>query len=246
MENPMHRIRIAALLGGLAFLGGCAAEEPLCTEEGCWVCDGLGCREVNQAGVCTTTADCPEGYLCSAGACRPPEDLCRFDHECGAERVCVDGRCTRACEPDGTDCPEGQRCEAGRCVEVPPGGSCSADTDCPDGLVCRAGSCQEACGPDVACPDGQVCYGGACVVDDRPRPFCASDDDCRTGHVCVDGVCRTPCTTDETCAQFDAQFNVCLDGLCVTPNEATSDCRVSADCAEGRECRDGICRLARR
>ncbi len=240
------RITVLAAIAAVASWtqAGCAAEDPICDEAGCWVCDGLGCREVDLATACTAAADCPEGYLCSAGACRPPEDLCRFDYQCGSGRACIDGRCLQGCNESDRPCPTGQRCEAGRCVEPPAGGSCRADEDCGEGLVCRAGVCQEGCRRDAECPDGQICYAGACELDDRPRPFCSSDADCRTGHVCVEGVCRTPCVIDDDCARFDAQFNICLDGYCVTSNEVTSDCRVSADCADGRVCRDGVCRAS--
>ncbi|MFW5875850.1 MAG: hypothetical protein ACOCXM_03875 [Myxococcota bacterium] len=203
---------VLLLLAGAGALG-CGGEERYCDATGCYYCDGLGCRPVDDdpdpagdAGsvptTCTTDEDCGADARCSAGECRAEDELCQFNHECGAGRLCIDGRC---------------------------GDECATAEDCSDGQVCEAGAC--ICDS----PDG-------CSVDDHPEPFCQADDECQPGHPCEGGICRTPCDTHEDCQRFDVQFNYCLDGYCATTNEVTSNCALTIDCPTGKTCLDGICR----
>jgi hypothetical protein len=214
---------------------GLVCRDGLCTPDD-RSCGRLGCS-------CAETERCSAGYTCVEDECRPNEDVCQFNHECGVGRVCLDGTCHERCETDA-ECPTGQQCgDEGVCRDVPPmTGQCASNDDCDAGQVCLDSVCIDGCERDGDCGDGRYCNEGLCEVDDRPRPFCLSDDECQPGHPCIGGVCRTPCDTHDECLRFDVQFNYCLDGFCATTNEATSDCSTSLDCGMGRECIDGICR----
>ena len=207
--------------------GMCVPDDSSCNTEGC---DCAGART------------CGGSLVCSADECRVPADVCRFNHECGDRRICLDGRCSVRCLED-MDCPDGQSCESAICRDLPPPtGECRVDADCGDGRACREEVCEDSCTTDSNCAEGDYCREGVCELDDRPKPFCERNADCEAGHPCVGGICRTPCTTSDECLRFDVQFNVCQGGFCVTTNEVTSDCLTSEDCDGEKDCIDGICR----
>jgi hypothetical protein len=88
---------------------------------------------IEQAGGCTTDAQCANGGVCVNGACI-------FARACAVE----------------ADCPNGYTCTNGRCVVKPTGTTCSATTEC-NGLVCTGGQCV-ACTPGgTECGSGYVC-----------------------------------------------------------------------------------------
>lgn len=211
--------------------GVCVRDDAACGDEGC---------------ACEADGVCAEGLVCAQGQCRPPEETCQFNHECGpGEVVCIDAGCAPTCSST-SPCPNPtlQQCVDGICESVtPPKGQCVLNEDCGSAAVCIDSSCYSACDDQNPCDSGLYCDDGACVVDSRPKPFCQDDDDCQPGHPCVGGICRTPCDTHMTCRTFDVQFNFCSDeNFCVTTNEATSNCLNSLDCATGSDCIDGICR----
>ena len=210
-----------------------------CVATACAVPDDRSCGDTGCS--CVDTGVCDAGFTCLGGECRADEDVCRFNTECGAGRLCVDGRCTTECGAD-VPCAAGSRCEDGYCREVPPvTGECTADSECDTGEICFDSSCVAGCTGDAECGEGLYCDSGRCRVDTRPRPFCSTDADCR--FRCVNGVCRTPCDTSTECARVDVQFSICLEeNYCATANEATSDCSTSENCAAAKECIDGICR----
>jgi hypothetical protein len=224
--------------------GECERSED-CGDPGLICRDGL-CepddRECGDAGCdCSETGACSEGFYCIDGQCRSEENVCRFNTECGPDRVCLDGECAAECGPDRA-CPQGQQCEEGICRDLePPTGECTENADCGQGGVCVDSTCYDACEAHADCGDGRYCRDGVCRIDDRPHPFCAGDADCQPGHPCINGACRTPCDTDEECLRYDVQFRVCLDGFCATTNEATANCTTSEDCSSGAECIDGVC-----
>ena len=226
---------------GTCTLNSDCGDPDLVCRDGMCVPNDVSCGELGCS--CEDTGECSEGFTCLDGECRADENVCQFNFECGAGRLCVDGRCTSECGPDVGPCPEGQRCDDGYCREIPPTpGECMRDADCSGDQICIDSSCVDGCTGDAECGEGRYCAGGRCRVDDRPTAFCTTDADCR--FICVDGVCRTPCETSTECARVDVQFSVCLspESYCGTTNEATSDCAISADCAGGEECIDGICR----
>ncbi len=186
-------------------------------------CDDSGCHEAESESNGTSE-----------------ESVCRFSHECGAGRACLNGACQAECDAD-TMCPEGQGCTDGWCT---PDASqeCEDDTACEDGQICMNGACIDSCTDDPECGEGRYCNGGQCTVDTRPKPFCKEDSECEPGHPCVGGVCRTTCETHDQCLRFDVQFSFCKENLCVTGNEATSDCATNRHCEPGKVCLDGVCR----
>lgn len=218
----------------------CETEGDVCRDGVC-VPDDRSCGETGCD--CSETGMCAEGFTCAEGECRPDEDTCHFSYECGEDRVCIDGACAAECDAD-RPCPEGQTCEDGICRDIPPViNECESSSHCDEGEICIDSSCRPACATDRDCGPGRICgEDGTCRVDDRPDHFCESDAECMRGHVCVDYACRTPCETHEDCLRFDVAFNFCSENLCRTTNEVTSNCGSSADCDDGDECIDGVCR----
>lgn len=225
---------------GTCELNADCGDPALVCRDGVCVEDDVSCGDAGCS--CVDTGMCSAGFTCLDGECRADDDVCRFNTECGGDgRICVDGRCTTGCET-ARDCVGDQVCTDGFCRPRPPATEpeCRTNDACATGEFCEDGRCVAECTSDAMCADGLYCRAGRCVVDDRPRPFCETDADCR--FACVNGVCRTPCETSRECAEVDVQFSVCFESFCSTANEATSDCAISEDCAEGRECIDGICR----
>lgn len=103
-------------------------------------CDGLVCCEGDPAycAECCSDAECPQGSICCAGACR--------ELEC-----CIDDILTGG-DPNAR-CPEGTSCFEGFCDAY-----CSTDDECEDGTCCCPdGSCSADCcegtgpgGPDIS------------------------------------------------------------------------------------------------
>lgn len=194
--------------------------------------------------VCTENADCDAGFVCSEGRCRPEEESCRFNSQCGPSRVCVDGQCFAACGPGGPSCATGFSCVDGACEPDPlPTNECQNAGECSLGEICLDSSCVPGCTTDAQCAAGLYCSSGACQPDTRPRPFCTTDAQCLGGSTCFEGVCRTPCTTDNQCQMVSGTAPFCRQRYCVTANEANSDCATSSDCpGSGMTCADGVCR----
>lgn len=190
---------------------------------------------------CSDTAPCAGGLVCVSGECRVSTDVCRFNTECGAQRLCVDQLCAPAC---AAGCPTGTSCNSstGACEPIP-SAACVANTDCAGAnQVCINSVCYNSCTDDVSCGAGFYCDRNVCRIDDRPRPGCRNNTDCAAGSVCRNGACRSPCSTAEECARFDVQLTFCIDNLCATTNEATSDCGGPTECELTQSCIDGICR----
>lgn len=228
----------------LIVLSGCVCENYYCDDDGCYVCDGIGCQEVEP----------PE---------RPP---CRGDFECGAGELCTDLGCVAECMVDA-DCAEGYICRAGMCVEptepdpTPTPGDCEVDGDCADGLVCEEGMCAEPppCSTDAECSGDFLCEDGTCVAP----PMCTVDTDCGDGSICVDGSCRVDdacggtscsCGSDMDCADGSScvagaciaeeetcQFNFECDGGTCIDRQCIDSCVMDEECAEGQTCEDGLC-----
>ncbi|MDW8245260.1 MAG: hypothetical protein RMJ84_01665 [Sandaracinaceae bacterium] len=216
---------------------GCSSSADCAQGQSC--IDG-SCRSTMIAE-CTATRPCAQGFECIDGECKRPSDVCRFSSECGSGRVCVNQRCTTACETNA-NCPRGARCEQGFCIEERPTPSgCTTNSDCGAGKVCRDSRCYEACENDDQCGSGRYCFEGRCRLDDRPRPSCGPTAGCRQGSICLNGTCRIPCSRVEDCYRSDGQYNYCLMNVCATTNEATSNCRSASDC-RSQLCVDGVCR----
>lgn len=103
---------------------------------------------------CDEDDDCPDGYGCAEGACRPGGEK----PACGPEETDCGGECrdlatdAGSCGECGLDCGEGESCVLSHCA-VP--GECAADADC---------------GGDARCLM-DVCIAIGDVVGSRALPF---------------------------------------------------------------------------
>ncbi len=252
----------------------CPASQ-VCTDLGCtsscaadtdcargWVCRGASgstrgsCvaptehTPVPHPGSCTSNADCSGGTVCDAsGRCSPPSDVCQFNSQCGAGRVCINQSCAAACSATAP-CPTGQACNNGVCVNHP-AGQCTADAQCAAGQRCLNSTCFNVCTTSAQCGTGLYCGDqGLCVPDTRRQPFCTSDAQCTAPSQCLDGVCRRPCSTSDECLRTDVSYHNCVpiaylhttQRYCLTDHEYRPTCARAADCTAGQSCVDGVCR----
>lgn len=226
---------------GATATGECApcTTDAECADEGDgFVCIAGACRPPARPQ-CEADADCTAPATCVDGECRTPDETCRFSAECGPGRVCVNEHCTTQCDAT-RPCPTGSTCEGGFCVEVPPPTGCGTGGMCPAGDICIDGACWDGCTTSAECGEGRYCApDGRCRHDDRPQPVSS----CIAPARAVDGVCRTPCSSSTECRTFDEQLTFCgTDMLCYTTNEATSDCAQQSECNPDESCIDGTCR----
>lgn len=217
-----------ALLVTAAFTSGCRSENYYCNADGCFLCDGLGCRPVDG----------------------PPRPDCNGDYECSGDRYCADVGCVTECGDD-SDCPMGTECRDGSCLNptepdpVPNPGTCTRTADCPagQGLVCVNGVCQvdNACGgaacecsATAPCANGFTCIDGECRAD---TTICHFSHECGGGRICVNGECREGCDTAATCPVGQT----CEDSVCVDLPPVTGECDDNSDCSNGEVCIDSVC-----
>lgn len=224
--------------------GACTADTECAT--GFW-CDFRGTCVPRDPDACRAHADCTGTELCIEGYCRARDAACELDRDCAPGNLCVNSECTEPCTADDT-CSAGDTCQDNFCR---PASECDTSSSCARGEHCV----DERCLPDCL-PPGTTCTAGSycapedqlCRPDWEPEPFCAEDSDCMAGRTCLDGVCRTPCDTmtDAECLTFDAQLPLCRPEAgayyCFAEREESPECRVQADCTDGRDCVDGLCR----
>ncbi|MBI5529138.1 MAG: VWA domain-containing protein [Deltaproteobacteria bacterium] len=137
-----------------------------------WECANSVCVEIS-----CYTEGCPDGFICTAGACNDP-DPCA-GKSCGTDEFCRDGTCVKACAY--VDCPSDTTCRDGTCFSDP----CAGMT-CPDGFKCSQGKCTEDPCYWVGCGIGRACVAGKC-----------EDDPCRAircpgNSVCWNSQCVKP------------------------------------------------------
>ena len=195
---------------------------------------GQVCGDDNRCAPCADDGACQgafsAGYLCLEGACLPAD--CRSSVDCDlGQRVCDANRC-RDCEgsPEcGAEriCGDG-RCRAGDCF--PAAAACGAQVDrvCGDNLRCRDcrtdGECRVAMGSG-----GAVCEQGVC------RLGCAGAEPCDPGEVCgPDHRCQG-CLDDAACAIAYSDAYLCIGELC-----QQADCRSNDDCDRGQRICDAL------
>jgi|GEM_PF-6272590 len=193
--------------------------------------------------------------------------LCSVSLFCSQEPV---GRLCRAfCDPNDPewDCGEGLECVA--FGDVPELGfcrvpirECQSDADCEEGEHCRLGRAE--CYPNVGtkaagepCQTNEECASGACYTDVKVcAGMCESTADCYPGSACVlldfgafiSHSCVPACTTDADCAEdlFCAWApeppDYPLSTVCL--GRAVGEREAGESCANGAQCRSGICRGA--
>ena len=195
----------------------CVAGKVVCTDAvkpGAKKCNGLD----NDCDGKLDDGPCPDGTICTKGACIPKCGSTEF--KCGPGLVCdTDGTCVEpACV--GKTCPEGKTCVKGDCVDA-----CTGVT-CPFGQVCRTGVCVDPC-VGITCGGDEVCEDGLC------RPACTCGGCTKPGTACdtTSKHCVPPACTTKTCP---AGQHCAADGSCA------DDC-AGAVCPAGSECKAGVC-----
>lgn len=182
---------------------------------------------------------CPEGEVCSGGACEEPEFTCR-----PGDGTCIDLQTVEVCDATGRGltrmvCANGY-CRDGACRSGGlTGAACTANDDCAGG-VCL-------CDEEGGCPEPFVpAFGqGYCTLSD-----CA-DRGCPAGEVCVDfgsfeGLsdgrhCVKDCTSCDapglTCRTMPAVADGALawEAACFAeyPVDIGEPCEADADCLGG-------------
>ena len=191
----------------------------------------LGCQSEGVIDGCYSDAECPDGYVCTAGTeCLPPPDCDPTTGACDA--VCY-GRCVpsmNACE--AIECPAGYHCEE-ECYPCDPVDGDACDPICQATCVPDANTCESVtCGPDQQCvevcypcdpyPDGTGCEGGPWC-----EALCVPIDSC-DGVVCAPGShCEQQCTSD------GGGMGEC-HAVCVPDNVSCE----AIDCAPGYHCEE--------
>jgi hypothetical protein len=210
--TPRRRGSYVALFAGALLLGGCGRTQMWvpCAGDSCQaLCNGPGCADAGPApATCSSSADCPEQYLCAAGECRLEAGDCRT----------------------GQACPSGTHCFQGTCLAD----RCTSNAECADGSVCDNGSCVPVlCDRGQPCMPGEECISGRCVPGAR---VCSSGAQCPTGSWCIDGTCQQinqPCQASRECPSAEA----CVAGQCVPLGQecsASAPCAPGARCQDGR------------
>lgn len=172
--------------------------------------------QFNSCGVRgSLVTDCVSPEVCTPGAtpsCRNPNVTtpCLLDSECGANRVCIDSRCSdRVCAPNTTFCSAGavRLCD-GR------GADSVLVTDCLDGTQCVAAgssaSCRCVAQARQGCSNGDVFWFDSC----NARTDLVAD--CSATQTCTEVGSLARCVSSTDAGVVDA-------GPSCTPN-ATIDC----------------------
>jgi len=222
----LHRLAFISLvaLGAMTALGGCAQEDYYCDTDGCYFCDGVGCRDVDP----------------------PMRDDCRGDFECSGGLICTDIGCTSfGCSSDDA-CEMGTVCRDGWCVAPteptpnPTSGECTTSAECDADLECLDGVCTPSVAPagcteDAECATGEICLDGECRAEEDT---CHFNTECGPGRVCIDERCTTGCGLDNPCPEGQ----MCgADGFCLNTPPPTGECVENSDCDAGQICLDGAC-----
>jgi len=176
---------------------------------GCYCANGT-CEE---AGFCTTDADCGRGYTCNEdrSSCEPGGQSCTNDASCPQGSVCTEGTCssTCICSTDAEAAAQGYAyCDEARvtCMSgADPAGTCAGEATCNTlPPTCAAG--------DVPLLGADGCWNGECEAASQcaeppscthinDQPSCSARSDC---HAIVNGINCTkndgtgPCQAGDT------------------------------------------------
>jgi hypothetical protein len=198
---------LGGFVDGLTYCGAsCATPEECGTGNSCFDLGG-GIKQclpvtLDCSGAipdCTTSDDCPAGYVCEGGFCVPaPPPTCTTNDDCNEGYICVDGFCapdTRPHLPVCSPCASDDDCgwDDDRCITLFPDGSTFAD-----GLSYCGVSCSSVggdCGPGFTCME----FG------DKPKQCLPSDQACRQ----CDPVFMMGCDPGYFC-----DFMNCSTGFC--------------------------------
>jgi hypothetical protein len=232
-------------------------------------CNGSGACRRYRAGTTCSPATCTDGMVIAAGQCSAG-GTCQpgTARDCGGIKCDPDRpQCLSGCTRDN-QCIAPNTCQSGKCGQSAPGGPCEINADCkqtPNPQFCVRGSCcnVSSCSGCKTCASG-TCgnvapggapVGGGCAVD-TANPICGNDGTCDGAGMCKvaakDTACAPTCQGDSrvpgTCPGSGAMCKAgmavdcgdftCRSGICLTT------CSGNADCAAGRACVSGACKLA--
>jgi hypothetical protein len=252
---------IVTILAASFLTVACSSEEYFCNDEGCFYCDGFGCRDAEHSYArCEFGYECQDGEFCTTLGCVrsctvdsdcPQGTVCQFQSEGGA------GQCL--CPTDDFPLTRPDQCSAdaecgveafcatdGRCLDND-GANCDANHPCSGGRSCQDFICSDSSGgpePDGGTggpePDGGTGGPEPDGGTGGPEPDGGTGgpgNDSGTGGPGNDGGTR-PEPQCELNSQCEALHNTgweCLDGLCVLP------CEFDFQCGPGCSCDDGYC-----
>jgi hypothetical protein len=159
-----------------------------------------------------------------------PPQACASDADCGANRTCVNARCTTAC-------PAGSR-TCGGSVCLPPGSCCPGEKTCggqclPLGACCTDGECSAPPNMVSRCQNNQcsapICNPGTKMCSGQCLPLTAC---------CSDGECTAPPNMVSHC-----QATMCLAPVCLPGFKACSStsCVPATACCPGQRLCNGQC-----
>lgn len=243
---PIQRwITFGLLLTAAVALAACSQEDYYCDADGCYVCDGVGCRRMSPPGRtrCVGDCDCGGGMVCHTVGCAA---TCTAPSDCARGTVCSEGFClapresgspTGACAPcPETPCGAGLSCVGGVC-RPPANPACDATRPCSAPEVCVDGECrepEEVCQFNAECGMGRICVNQRCTTECDASRLCPSGSSCDNGF-CIEDV--PPVTDCNETTNRCASGQICIEGACWTA------CGASAPCGAGRYCGpDGRCR----
>ncbi len=244
----------------------CTADEE-CARGGCEDVGGTrvcirDCDATDAIPMCPLRFYCEE-TVCGAGRCIFGDPgggadgaECAADTDCASLRCADVGgvmRCGRSCSIDTDPCPPEEVCEGaaagvcGSCVPVefstgprPFGAPCDTDAQCADG-ACPEGFCTRGCPPE--CPSAFHCRASLCRRGDLggPGSECVDSEDCGDlAPDCVDAdtdfICAGPCDAGGACGPGLECASTPVGERCLPPGLPLGE-----TCAEGADCRSGIC-----
>lgn len=245
MRTTRSAITLGLLLTATVALSACSQEDYYCDADGCYLCDGVGCRTMGppSRSSCLGDCDCAGGSLCTSVGCAA---TCTASADCARGTVCSGGLCmspretataTGECLPcPATPCPTGLECVVGVCRPPPPLPCDAVTNPCTAPDVCVDGSCRP---PELVCQFNAECGAGRVCVNQRCTTECDAARPCATGASCDDGFCveDPPATACSEASPCGAGL-ICIDGACWT------ECSATAACGAGRYCGpDGRCRF---
>jgi hypothetical protein len=229
--------------------GGMCAK-PCDPEEGC----GGECVKVEGGYYCLPGCaqddDCrvSEGYVCVAGACRPPVrdgEECEEHPDCEGSLVCVGGHCGTVCQ-DSTDCADGRYC-----VEEGGEKGCAFD-DCSSGVCNRPCSTHQDCSTGTYCGPDSVCVVDSCDAEGVCEHTCDEHTDCPDGTYCASvegeehcvflpddmgpGQLGASCAVDEC----DSGYQCLQRGQEDAEAYCTKECQDDFDCGPSMVCRETL------
>lgn len=212
----------------------CQVETPTTCSTG--LCQGFVGGFASCTKECSSAAQCPAGYSCSAT-------------DTSVIRTCIDVE--KPCE----DAVGNPQCGSGLCDSFL--GACTAmctnASDCPGGYNCTNGFCSPfECTSGLQCPVGYGCYSNLCISESSQiRYFRANGSACGLHSDCASGYCNSDGALGPICTAGCTSVGGCAGGLACRPIVVGVDivlaCEISGSrdlgetCTSGTQCHSSVC-----